>query len=91
MSNFQKDLEELRRLRESKYIKTTQKTIVKPEYNYNVRKDTLDYIKKISKFESMRERMDKIEKQELRSKFSKICVEDLKHLTELDSNEFFIT
>lgn len=91
MSDFQKNLEELRRLREAKYIKSTQKLVSKPEYNYDVRKDMLDYIKKISKFESMRERMDKIEKQELKSKFSKICVEDLDYLTDLDTNEFFIT
>lgn len=91
MNDFQKNLEELRRLREAKYIKTTQTTVVKPEYNYNIRKDMLDYIKKVSKFESMRERMDKIEKQELKSKFSKICFEDLEYLTELECNEFFIT
>lgn len=91
MSDFQKDLEELRKLREAKFIKTTQKSVVKPEYNYDIRKDMLDYIKKISKFESVRERMDKIEKQELKSKFSKICIEDLEHLTELRGNEFFIT
>ena len=91
MSDFQKDLDELRRLREAKFLKTTQKTVVKPEYNYNVRKDMLEYIKKISKFESMRERMDKIEKQELKSAFSKICVEDLEYLIDIMCNEFFIT
>lgn len=90
MSDFQKNLEELRKLREVKFLKTTQKMVVKPEYNYNVRKDMLDYIKKVSKFESIRERMDKIEKQELKSVFSKICVEDLEYLTELECNEFFI-
>jgi hypothetical protein len=91
MSDFQKDLEELRRLREAKFLKTTQKMVVKPEYNYNVRKDMIDYIKKVSKFEFMRERMDKIEKQELKSKFGKICIDDLEYLTELECNEFFIT
>jgi hypothetical protein len=91
MSDFQKDLEEIRRLREAKFVKTIQKMVTKPEYNYNVRKDMLDYIKKISKFESMRERMDRIEKQELKSNFSKICIEDLEHLIELNSNEFFIS
>jgi hypothetical protein len=91
MSDFQKDLEELRKLREAKFLKKTQKTVVKPEYNYNIRKDVLEYIKKISKFKPMREQMDKIEKQELKSKFSKICVEDLNHLKELGCNEFFIT
>lgn len=91
MNEFEKNLEELRRLREAKFLKTTQKMVVKPEYNYNVRKDMLDHIIKVSKFEPMRERMDKIEKQELKSTFSKICVEDLEHLVELTGNEFFIT
>lgn len=91
MSNFQTEMEELRKLREAKYKKSIQKQITKPEYNYNIRKDMLDYLKKVSKFVSMRERMDKIEKQELKSKFSKICVEDLEYLVEMEKNEFFIT
>lgn len=90
MTEFQKNLEELRRLREEKYMKTVHKSNVKPVYNYEIRKDMLDNIKKIIKFESMRERMDKIEKQELKNNFSKICVEDLEHLMEISSNEFFI-
>ena len=91
MDDFQKNLEELRKLREAKYLKTTQKQNLKSEYNYNARKNILDNIIKISKFESMRERMDKIEKQELKNNFSKIQLEDLEHLEEIESNEFFIT
>lgn len=92
-SGFQKDLEELRKIREAKYLKSSKSLPQnsKPEYNYDVRKDSLEYLKKISKFESMRERMDRIEKQELKNKFSKIQVEDLDYLEEMKSNEFFIT
>ncbi len=91
MSDFQKDLEDLRKIREAKYLKVSSTPNTKPEYNYEVRKDSLDLIKKISKFESMRERMDKIEKLELKNKFAKIQLEDLEFLGELESNEYFIT
>ena len=90
MTDFQKDLEEIRKIRELKYMNSLVKNS-KIEYNYNIRKDTLDYLKKISKFESIREKMDKIEKQELKSKFSKIQLEDLEYLVEMETNDFFIT
>jgi len=92
MSDFQKDLEDIRKIRQSKYSKQSiPNQNSKPEYNYNVRKELLEYLKRISKFESMRERMDRIEKQELKNKFSKIQLEDLEYLEEMKSNEFFIT
>jgi hypothetical protein len=91
MSDFQKDLEDLRKIRQSKYSKESLTHILKPEYNYGVRKDSLDYLKKVSKFESIREQLDKIEKQELKNKFGKIQKEDLEYLEEMYSNEYFIT
>jgi hypothetical protein len=91
MSDFQKDLEEIRKIREAKYLKSTIVQNQTPVYNYAYRKDTLDYLKKVSKLESMRERMDKIEKSELKSKFSKIQLEDLEYLSVMELNEYFIT
>lgn len=91
MTDYQKELEEVRKIRELKYLKSLKKENPKPEYNYAIRKDTIDYLKKVSKFESMREQMDRIEKQELNNKFSKIQPEDLEYLSEMKTNEFFIT
>lgn len=90
MNNFQKNMEDLRKIREAKYLKKSEKQNSNHEYNYDVRKDLLDYLKKVSKFELVRERMDKIEKQELKNKFSKIQQEDLEYLKEIESNEFFL-
>jgi hypothetical protein len=88
MSSFQKELEEIRKIREAKY--SIKPDIKKPEYNYELRKDTLDWIKKCNRYEVMKERMDKIEKQEYKNAISKIQLEDLEHFTSDDLGQNFM-
>lgn len=90
-NNFVNEFEELKKIRESKYLKISLSNNPKPKYNYELRKDYLDYLIKVSKFESIRERMDQIEKKELKDKFYRIQQEDLEFIEEIESNEFFIS
>ena len=83
--DFQHELEKIRKIREEKYSKSNSDKIKNiAVYNYNNRKDMLDYIKKCSKLEIIRERMDKNEKQDYRNKISKICCEDLEYFNDID-------
>lgn len=91
--DFQHELEQIRKIRQEKYSKSSsanKKDI--PVYNYDKRKEMLDYIKKCSKSEIIRERMDKTEKQDYGSKISKICCEDLDYFnpTDISSNTNFL-
>ena len=86
MSHFTKELEELRKIREIKYqnkfnLDKNNNQIIKPEYNYELRKDFILRIKKINKSEVAKERMDKIEKKEYQTNISKICLEDLEYFS----------
>lgn len=89
--NFQKELEEIKKIRQEKYsgINSSvnkEKTI----YNYSERKNTLDYIKKCTKSDVIKERMDKGEKLDYKNKISKISLDDLEHFTDLDFNTNFM-
>lgn len=92
ISDHRANLEILRKMREDKYLKSKSTNNKKLEYNYDLRRDILENLKKYCKYVSLRDRMDKIEKQELINKFSKIQLEDLKHLDDLikNKNEYFI-
>lgn len=88
--NFQTELEAIKNIRQAKYSeinKLRKKEIV---YDYDKRKNILDYIKKCSKSEMIKERMDKNEKQDYKNKISKISLEDLDHFYELDFNVNFM-
>lgn len=87
--NFQQELDEIRKIRQGKYSGTNneKKEIV---YNYDIRKDTLNYIKKCSKSEVIKERMDKNEKLDYKNKISKLLIQDLDHFADLDFNTNFM-
>lgn len=92
MSNFTNELEELRKIREAKYknkFKIVNQSI-KPEYNYELRKDFILRIKKIIKSEVAKERMDKIEKKEYQTNISKICLGDLELFSPLEFKHDFM-
>ena len=83
--SYQDELNEIRRIRQEKYSKLLEKsTPPKPQYNLDSRKSTLDHIKKIMKSEVLRERMDKIEKQELKNMISKVVPDDLDYFSPHD-------
>lgn len=89
--DYQKELEEIRKIRQAKFSGTNN--IVnkqKPVYNYEQRKGTLDYIKKCTKSDVIKERMDKNEKLDYKNKISKISQEDLEHFADLDFNTNFM-
>lgn len=89
--DYQKELEEIRKIREAKYSGTNSSiNKEKPIYNYNERKSTLDYIKKCTKSDVVKERMDKNEKQDYKNKISKISMEDLDYFSDCDFNTNFI-
>ncbi len=92
MSNFQKELEEIRKIRQNKYsdVKVSELKPIKVEYVYDVRKDTLDYIKKCSKSEIIKEQMDKIEKAQYQKIISKLIIEDIDHFSQSELNINFI-
>jgi hypothetical protein len=87
MMDYQKELEEIRKIREAKYSGTNSSiNKEKPIYNYNERKSTLDYIKKCTKSDVIKERMDKNEKLDYKNKISKISMEDLDYFSDSDFN-----
>lgn len=91
MSNFTNELEELRKIRESKYQnKFKNENKQKPEYNYELRKDFISRIKKIVKSEVAKERMDKIEKKEYQTNISKIYLGDFDYFTSLELKPDFM-
>lgn len=89
-NNFSSQLDEIRKLRQAKF-ENKSGIITKPiPYNYDLRKETLDWIKKCSRVEVMKERMDKVEKKDYESKMSKIQLEDLDHFAPSELNENFM-
>ena len=92
-TNFESQIEEIRKIRHEKYLASTKSTKQeeKPEYNYDARKDMLNYIKKCSKSDVLKERMDRIEKLEYKNKISKIIIGDLEHFTQNDLDINFMT
>jgi hypothetical protein len=94
MTDFQKELDEIRKIRQAKHSGLTsdleKAKQVKPEYNYDIRKDTLDYIKKCSKSEVMKERMDKIEKTQYQNIISKLSIEDIENFSPHELNTNFM-
>ena len=90
MNEFQKELEEIRKIRQAKFSTVTKIDKKKPEYNYELRKDTLDWIKKCNSLEVMKERMDKIEKLEYKNAVGKIQLEDLNYFTKEELNQNFM-
>ena len=92
MMDFQKELEEIKKIRQAKYSGLTQfnEKKEKPVYNYDERKDVLAWIKKCSKSDIIKERMDKNEKQDYKNKISKISTGDLDHFADSDFNQNFI-
>ena len=89
--NFQKNLEEIRKIREAKYSnRVFIENKEKPAYNYQERKDILTYIKKCTKSDVIKERMDKNEKQDYKNKISKISLDDLEYFTDSDINLNFM-
>lgn len=91
MTDFSCELEEIRKLRQAKYASVNGiKEKPKPIYNYELRKEILDWIKKCSRVEIMKECMDKIEKQEYQNKISRIQLEDLDYFTQQETNTNFM-
>lgn len=89
--DYQKELEEIRKIRQAKYSGSND--IVnkeKPVYNYQQRKNTLDYVKKCTKSDIIKERMDKNEKLDYKNKISKISQDDLEHFADFDFNTNFM-
>lgn len=86
--DYQKELEEIKKIRQAKYngININSDKKEKPVYNYENRKEILTYIKKCTKSDMVKERMDKNEMQDYKTKISKISLDDLEHFTESDTN-----
>ena len=85
--DYQKELEEIKKIRQAKYsglnISVNKE---KPVYNYESRVGILGYIKKCTKSDVVKERMDKNEMQDYKNKISKISLDDLDHFSESDIN-----
>jgi hypothetical protein len=88
--DFQKELEEIRKIKQVKYLELNIINKKEPIYNYNERKNTLDYIKKCTKSDIIKERMDKHEKIDYKNKISKISLKDLENFADYDFNTNFI-
>jgi hypothetical protein len=93
--DFQKELDEIRKIRQAKYSglnSNTDTNIIKDKqvYNYDERKDVLNWIKKCTKSDLIKERMDKNEKQDYVRKISKISIEDLDHFVAHELNINFM-
>ncbi len=93
MSDFQNELDQIRKIRQVKFEKCNSivsKSSTKPTYNYDLRKDTISYIKKTTNSEVLRERMDKIEKIEYKNKIAQIYMEDLDYFSVQELNTNFM-
>lgn len=89
-NNFTSQMDEIRKIRQAKFSNKFEQSKPKPTYNYELRKDTLEWIKKCSRIEVMKERMDRIEKTEYANKISKIQLEDLEYFKPNELNENFM-
>lgn len=91
MMDYQKELEEMRKIRQAKYsesnIYVNKEKLV---YNYEQRENTLNYIKKCTKLNVMKERMDKNEKIDYKNKVSKLSLDDLEYFIDSDFNTNFM-
>ena len=91
MNNFSDELEEIKKIRHDKYtLSNNLNQVEKPIYNYALRSNTLNWIKKCSVFDVLKERMDRVEKQDYQNKISKIQIDDLKHFSNYDINTNFM-
>lgn len=88
--NFQQEIDEIKKIRQAKFSSSNNNIKKEITYDYNVRKDILDYIKKCSKSDLIKERMDKNEKQEYKNKISKLFPEDLEYFSDSDLNTNFM-
>ena len=89
--DFQKDFEEIRNIRQNKYSKSNTTILTnKPVYNYENRKDIIAYVKKCTKFEQIKEKMNSNEKNDYKNKISKICLDDLDYFSESEINLNFM-
>jgi hypothetical protein len=89
--DFQKQLEEIRKIREAKYLSSvSNEKKEKPVYNYDEKKDFINWIKKCTGSNIIKERMDNNEKQDYKNKISKISTDDLDYFTDSDFNLNFM-
>ncbi len=90
--NFKMD--EIFRLRREKYESKDPILILKqkpkPSYNYDSRKETLNWIKRCSRMIVIREQMTQDEKKEYIEKMKRIQLEDLDHFEPRELNQIFM-
>lgn len=87
-------MDDIFRLRREKYESNDPmhqlKQIPKPPYDYDLRKETLNWIKRCSRMVAIRENMTRDEKIEYMEKIARIQLEDLDHFTKRELNQTFM-